>query len=131
MRRRTLTARNRERGISLLEVMIAVAVISLATLSATLLLVPVARQSNLRREIELANTSAKRILERIQSTPFESILGTYPPSYGETITGLPGGALTVTYTDPATDPLLIQVALTWDNAQMGTLQRTFDTVRTR
>ena len=121
---------SRRQGFSLLEVSITIAILLATTLTATLLLVPIARQSRLRREVEVANTSAKRVLERIQATPFKDILKVYPQSYSETIAGLGAGTITITYADPTADPLLIQADLTWNNPEAGTMQRTFNTVRT-
>ena len=117
-------------GFSLLEVSITIAILLSATLAAILLLVPVARQARLRREVETANSAAKRILERIQATPYKDIVTLYPQSYSEVITGLNAGSITITYVDPAADPLLIQADLTWNDPESGTLQRTFNTVRT-
>ena len=124
-------AGQRQCGLSFLEVMFTIAILSIAALSATLLLVPIARQANLRREIQTANSSAKNVLEKIQATPFTQIVTTYPQSYVETIPELPSGGLTITYTDPTADPLLIEVGLAWQNAEAGSIQRTFNTVRTR
>jgi Ni/Fe-hydrogenase subunit HybB-like protein len=128
---RALTAGQKDGGLSFLEIMFTIAILSVAALTATLLLVPVARQTGLRREVQTANLSAKKVLEKIQATPFTQIVTTYPQSYVETIPGLPSGGITITYADPTADPLLIQVGLAWTNAQAGTIQRTFDTVRTR
>ena len=102
-----------------------------AALSAALILVPVARQSTLRREVQTANMAARKVLEKIQATPFTEILNTYPQSHVEPITELPSGTLTISYADPAADPLVMRVDLSWENAQAGTLERTFDTVRTK
>lgn len=136
MQRQALLARRSaadpgDRGLSLLEVMFTIVVLAIAVLSTALLLVPVAHQANLRREVQVANLSAKKVLEKIQATPFTQIVTTYPQSYAEAIPELPSGGLTITYVDPAADPLLIQVGLAWQSAQGGLLERTFDTVRTR
>ena len=124
-------AGQRECGLSFLEVVFTIAILSIAALSTTLLVVPVTRQANLRREVQTANLSARKVLEKIQATPFSDIVTTYPQSHVETIPELPSGELTITYADPTADPLLIEVGLAWQNAQGGLIERTFDTVRTR
>lgn len=120
----------RSGGFSLLELSITIAILLSATLAAMLLLVPVARQTRLRREVETANSAAQRVLERIQATPFKDILKVYPQSHSEAIPGLNSGTVTITYADITADPLLIQADLSWNNSEAGTLQRTFNTVRT-
>ncbi|HVR73156.1 MAG TPA: type II secretion system protein, partial [Planctomycetota bacterium] len=112
------------RGFTLLEVVITVALLASVTLSGMLLIVPVARQARIRREVQIANTAARRMLEKVQAAPFSEILTLYPTSYVESITDLPGGTLSITYVDPAADPLEIQASLTWESAEMGTMQRT-------
>ena len=129
-RMRRLPSAERSAGFSLLELAITVAILLSATLTALLLLVPVANQARLRREVETANSAAKRVLERIQATPFKDITTIYPPSYSETIADLDSGTITITYTDPAADPLVISADLSWVNPEAGTIQRTFKTVRT-
>ena len=128
MKRRPFTAR--QRGFSLLEVILAVALLSLTALGASLIIVPVARQSRFRREDQTANAAAKRALERIQAAPFKDLTTLYPPSYTEKVTGLQGGTLSITYADPAADPLLIQADLSWVDEMGNSMQRTFNTVRT-
>ena len=64
MQRQALLARRSaadpgDRGLSLLEVMFTIVVLAIAVLSTALLLVPVAHQANLRREVQVANLSAK------------------------------------------------------------------------
>ncbi|MBI4585077.1 MAG: prepilin-type N-terminal cleavage/methylation domain-containing protein [Planctomycetes bacterium] len=120
----------RRQGFSLLEIAIAISLLTIVTLSTVLLLVPIARQSRLQREIEAANLATKRVLEKIQATPFKDILAIYPQSSSIAIPELPNGSLVLTYTDPSADPLVIQANLTWESPEIGTLQRTFHTVRT-
>lgn len=117
-------------GFSLLELMLTVSVLAIATLAAALIVVPVARESRLRREVETANVAAKRVLERIQSTPFTSILSTYPQGHVETVPGLNSSALTIQYADPAADPLDIRLDLVWVSPEAGSITRTFYTLRT-
>ena len=68
----------RTEGLSLLEVVFAVVILTILTLSALLIVIPVSKQVRVSREIELANTEAQKILERIQTTPFFEITADYP-----------------------------------------------------
>lgn len=122
--------RRQVEGFSLLELVITIAILTTATLTAMLLLVPVARESRVRREVQIANLAAKRALERIQTTPFNDIVDDYPQGYAEPVTGLPSGALTVQYVDPTADPLTVQVTMSWVSAEIGAMSRSFSTVRT-
>jgi len=117
-------------GFSLLELVITIAILATATLAATLLLVPVARESRVRREVQVANLAARRVLERLQTTPFNDIPTVYPQGHVETIPELPAGSLTVQYVDPAADPLVVQVTLGWSSPEIGSMARTFNTIRT-
>lgn len=117
-------------GFSLLELVIAVALLTSTALAATLVLVPVARETRLRREVGVASAAAKRVLEKIQAMPFNEIVTVYPQSYVEALPQLPAGSILVQYEDPAADPLRVQVQLSWDSGEIGAMQRTFSTVRT-
>lgn len=119
-----------ERGFSLLELMITVAILATVTLAAALVVVPVARESRLRREVETASTAARQVLEKIQATSFGNIVSTYPQGYVQSIPGLNSGSLQVVYADPTVDPLEIRVDLSWDSPEAGTITRTFQTIRT-
>lgn len=119
-----------QRGFSLLELMITVAILTSVTLAAALVVVPVARESRFRRQVEAANTAALRVLEKIQTTSFGNLVGTYPQGHVETIPGLNSGSLTIQYVDPAADPLEIQLDVSWNSPEAGTIARTFHTMRT-
>jgi len=122
--------RRQIQGFSLLELVITIAILTTATLAATLLLVPVARESRVRREVQVANLTAKRALERIQTTPYNDIVKSYPQGYTESVPNLPSGTLSVQYVDPAADPLSVQLTMSWNSAEIGAMSRTFNTMRT-
>lgn len=117
-------------GFTLLEVMITVALLASVMLGGLLVIVPVAREARIRKEVEVASISARRVLERIQASPFSDITETYPEGHVEPIIGLTNGRITVTYADPTSDPLIVSVNLAWENDDIGPLERTFTTVRT-
>lgn len=120
----------REGGLSLLEVVITIALLTAVGLATAILLVPIARQSRIQRETDVANLAARRILEQIQATPFNDIVANFPDGSVRVIPELQGGAITISYADPAADPLVVRANLTWESPEVGTMQRTFDTVRT-
>ena len=101
------------------------------TLGAALVLIPVIRQSRINRELTIADTEARRVLEQFQALPFNDIVDTYPQSSELTVLTLPGSRLTVTYVDPAADPLEISLALTWNSPDLGPMAQNFVTVRTQ
>jgi len=115
---------------TLLEIMLAMAIFTILALSATLIIVPVSRQARINREVATANCEAKRILEKVQAVPFSQILSCYPDGAELKVPSLPGGKVTTTYEDPEADPLILRVTLTWDSANLGTMTRTFTTLRT-
>ena len=118
-------------GFTLLEVMITVAVLSVLALSATLLLVPVSRQARINQEIQVAQSEATRVLESIQSLPFDEIIVVYPPSVVLEVPALNNGKLKVNYVDPETDPIEVQLVLSWSSSDLEEMQRIFTTARTR
>jgi len=124
------TASERSAGLSLLEVTFALAIISALTLSVAQLVVPIARQSRLSREASVATAEASRLLESIQTLPFRDVIRTYPDGTVTPISALPDGRLRTYYDDPAADPLMIHVELTWASEEHGTISRTFHTART-
>jgi prepilin-type N-terminal cleavage/methylation domain-containing protein len=122
--------REGRQGFTLLEVMLTVALLTGVSLSTSLLLVPVARQTRIGRETEIANSAARRILEQIQATPFKDIIKDYPPATELSIPDLTNGKITISYQDPTADPLFIRADLSWQSPDLGTMARTFHTVRT-
>ena len=120
----------RRRGLSLVETVITITILTSVTLGTTLILVPVARQSRIQRETTIANVEARRILERLHAIPFGDIVTTYPDETDIELDNLPGGRLLVSYVDPAADPLEIHVDLKWTSPDLGSVTVTFVTVRT-
>jgi Tfp pilus assembly protein PilV len=120
----------RDHGISLLEVAITIALLTSVGLATAILLVPVARQSRIQRETEIANLAARRLLEQFQATPFHDLVTDFPDGSVTAIPELPSGSITVSYVDTTTDPLVFRANLTWESPELGTMQRTFDAVRT-
>lgn len=120
----------RERGISLLEVVVGISILTSLALSAILIIVPVSRQARINREVATANTEARRVLEKVQASKFKDIVTMYPNGAEAPIITLPKGKVTTTYEDPSADPLIMRAVLTWDSPDLGPMMRTFFTVRT-
>lgn len=127
---RVLAPGAREQGFSLLEVVITIALLTSVALSVAILLVPIARQSRIQRETEIANIAAKKVLEKVQATPFHEIVTAYPNGSIHAIPDLPSGRIVVTYADPDADPLFLRADLSWDSPEVGPMSRRFETVRT-
>ena len=105
---RVLAPGAREHGFSLLEVVITIALLTSVALSVAILLVPIARQSRIQRETEIANIAARKVLEKVQATPFHEIVTAYPNGDIHAIPDLPSGRIVVTYADPDADPLFLR-----------------------
>lgn len=114
----------------MLEVVLAIAILTAVSLGTSLLLIPIARQTRINRETEIANAEVQKVLEQFQATPFDALLDSYPPGWAQTIPELPSGSINVSYTDPTADPLLIHATLSWVSPELGDMQLNFDTVRT-
>ncbi len=122
--------RSREGGFSLVEVMIAVVILTILTFTTALVLVPVGREHRSTRETSVANAAAQSILEELHATPFNEILTRYPDGQTIEITELQNGSVQVTYEDPTSDPLIVQVDLSWESRDLGPRSESYFTVRT-
>ena len=107
------------RGFTLLEVMIAVAVIGLGLLGVMLTNVNVQKMSDWGYERLVATQDAHRVLELLRNS---SATGNFPSNVTQTFpagasvsgfSNLSGEQVVVTYADPAVDPLDITVTTSW------------------
>jgi prepilin-type N-terminal cleavage/methylation domain-containing protein len=119
-----------QEGLTLLEVVIAVAILTSLSLAATLVFVPVSRQARVNREVALANSEARKVLEKVHAVPFRNVTRIYPNGREVIVNNLKDGKVTTTYEDPAADPLVLRAVLTWSSPDLGAMQRTYYTVRT-
>lgn len=120
----------RRAGLSLLEVLITIALLTSVTLGTTVVLVPVARQSRINRETTLANARVRRVIETLLAIPFRDIVRTYPDRSVLELEDLPAGTLSVSYVDPSANPLEIHLELEWTSPDMGSMAFSFVTART-
>lgn len=114
----------------MVEVMITIAILATLSLATLLTLVPIGRQTRLNRELQAATHTVSDVLERIHATPFNDLQTLYPDGQTAAVSELPGGQLTISYVDPTTDPVILNLTLAWDSPQIGPVTRTFTTVRT-
>ena len=119
-----------EAGFSLIEITIAIVILTVLSFTTALVLVPVSREHRSARETDIANAAVRSVLESIHATPFNEILTNYPPDDVIDIAELENGQITVSYEDPTADPLVVQLDLTWDSDESGAMSRSFFTVRT-
>ena len=130
MSEETKPRRARDAGFSLIEVTIAIVILAVLSFTTALVLVPVSREHRSARETDIANAAVRSVLESVHATPFNELLITYPNGNTIPITNLTNGQIAVSYTDVNADPLIMQLDLSWDSAESGSMSRTFFTVRT-
>ncbi len=116
---------------TLVEMVIALSLLSLLTLSAIIVVVPVGRQARLGREIDVATTAVRTLLQKVQLMDFDEISPAYQLSAVSPITNLPGGNVDVTSTTISADTIEIKFTLSWNSPDIGTFSKTFTTLRTR
>lgn len=127
---------------SLLEVLIAsvMAIICIVAIISSYL--AVLNWSQINKEETAAMTHLSNIMEAIRSTPFTSIVTNFPNNTVDGPTGnsydtIAGGYtltnehITVSYVNPASDPLEINVAVRWTNAKGANRARYLVTKRTK
>ena len=119
-----------EAGFSLIEVTIAIVILAVLSVTTALVLVPVSREHRSAQETDIANAAVRSVLESVHATPFNELIGRYPDGGTIPITDLSNGQIAISYQDPAADPLIMQLDLTWDSDESGAMQRSFFTVRT-
>lgn len=120
----------RNQGFSLVEVAAAVSLLGILTISTLLTLVPVSRQTRLNRELESASAAARNVLEQVQATPYNEIVGSFPDGQTTSLTSLQSGTVVISYADATADPLVMTVTVAWDSPQVGPMSRVFTTVKT-
>lgn len=142
-------ARGAAGGMTLIEIMITVTVLSVFVAAGGLVLASLARQGELNHDLAVVNSEVGNALALVHAAPFDSIaqellndgsidLGNF--TYRKILTGaptyLPQGSVTVQFRDVSAggvlpDPLCIDVTAEWTNTHSGHQLRSFVTVRTR
>ena len=117
-------------GFTMLEIVVAVAILATLTFATLQVVVPVSRQGRISRELQVVTAEAKKVLEKVQAAPFKDITRLYPDKTSQSVSCLQGGLVTVDYTGTSADPLYLQVNLSWISPDLGPMTRSFVTVRT-
>ncbi|MEC9476632.1 MAG: type II secretion system protein [Planctomycetota bacterium] len=149
MNRRT-NPRNKEEGFTLLEVMIAIAVLGVVSLGSSMLLLPVLEEQNNSREVTSATGYARAVLEELYSRTLEDLTndstgylleGNWPKKGGQifgdqlTLEQLADPSIPtvdVEIADLDSDPLEILVTVSWMGRDSSDLaEHQFWVVRTR
>jgi hypothetical protein len=121
------TIRNNN-GMSLVEILIASTMAIICIVSVIVSYLTVFNWSEANREETVSTMHLVSMMESIKSTPFSSITADFPNGVndgpaGNRYTAIVGGytltneRITVTYVNPASDPLEVSVALRWKSAR--------------
>ena len=125
------------RGVSLLEVMIAVAIIAIGAIVLVAQLESSYKINNDTRETNKAMAHLEAAMEKVINTTFSNIITTYPQNGSVYLTEidcsdlLPSEHIVVTYADPDADPLEVRVTITWTSFNGRNKSRTLTTMVTR
>ncbi len=115
----------------MVEIMIALTLLSVLALSTMVAIIPVGRQARLSREIESAATSVRTLLEQAQTIPYNDVPTTFTDGQIVTMPTLVNGQILINIADPTADPMEITFTVTWDSQEVGSFSRTFTTLKTR
>ena len=105
-----------EEGITMLEVLLTVFVLSIGILSSLMYFTASMNAGELAKDITVATTHGESILEEMSSRPtLANITSTNWEIWTTTagVTPLPSESIAVVYQNPASDPLAIDVTVSW------------------
>jgi prepilin-type N-terminal cleavage/methylation domain-containing protein len=125
------------RGLSLVEVIVAVAIIAVGVVVLVAQLEASYKITTVNRETNKAMAHLQACLEKVVSTSFADITTTYPNGGNIPLSNvdpgdlLDGESVTVTYADPAADPLEVTVTVHWTAFDGRMRTRSLTTLRTR
>lgn len=135
-------------GMTMIEVMLAVSVLSMLVVSTGGAMLALMRQNEFNQQLALVDSEAGNVLSLVHAAPFDSIgtelqangfvdMGndTYQKDLGVAPFFLPQGTVSVTYLGVAggvvPDPLQLNMVVSWNRMQASPMVRTFAAVRTR
>ena len=127
----TASADQREVGMTLLEVALALTLVAILALSFAEVALAVAGYGRLHGDLTAANTEIIRHLERFQATPFSELTAEFPDGAVIPLTSLPSGNVEVVHEESEEDLLVVRLDLSWDSPEHGDFHRSFHAVRTR
>jgi prepilin-type N-terminal cleavage/methylation domain-containing protein len=126
-----------QRGISLIEVIVSVAIIALGVTALMAQLEASYKITSVNRETNKATAHLQAAMEKVIATPFNNIVNTHPNEsvvYLDNINTedlMTGEYITVTYADENADPLEITVTVYWTSFDGRARSRSLTTMRTR
>ena len=130
------------KGMTLLEIMVASVIFVTAVIGVASAIVTAANLISTSRYRDIAVADLRNMMEKIGTTPFDSITTRFPddvvdgPSsnpYSALLGGytLTNEAITVSYEDASADPLEILVTVTWQDKRGRAYNASMSTFRTR
>jgi len=106
--------RQNEKGVTMIETLIATALIVFISTSAMSLFIAGYKYNAISEQIVTATNIARARVEFIRNTEFSNITNFFPAGYSVTLEELPSGECYVTYPDGVgVDPLNVLVCVDW------------------
>lgn len=127
--------RKTKKGLTLIEMMIVSAILVVAVLGLWAVFITSLTCINQAKEMNIAADDLKDVLEKIKNVAFSDITTVFPDGQAissDVIGGflLNNEAIVVSYPQGITNPLQIQVTITWTGKDQRNYSKTFSTVRT-
>jgi Tfp pilus assembly protein PilV len=131
------------KGLTLAETLVAAGIAAFALVGLLQAFLANIYLSDLAKGNTVAIDDLKDMMEKIQSAPFSDMLADFPNGtvngpvgrrYNTTVVGnyaLRNESITVTYVNPASDPLEVIVNVTWTDSRRGTHSNYLTTKKTR
>ena len=129
--------RHKAAGVSLVETIVAVAIIALGVTALMAQLEAAYKITSVNRETNKATAHLQAAMEKVIATPFNNIVNTHPNGssvYLDSMSNedlMAGEYITVTYVDENADPLEITVTVYWTSFDGRARSRSLTTMRTR
>ena len=122
-----------QKGLTLVEILLTVFVLSVGILSSLLYFTTVSASNELAKEVTIASNHGEYVFEEMRLRPSLSDITSTDWSawaISEVLATLPGESITVTYLDSSADPLQATAVVSWQ-ARTGTKTVTFLTELTK
>jgi Tfp pilus assembly protein PilV len=129
--------KGRESGMSLIEAIVAIAIIAVGVVALVAQLEASYRITSVNRETNKAVAHLQASLEKVIATPFASITTAFPNRSAVTLDNIDSPdvldqeVITVSYADVSADPLEITVTIQWKAFDGRVRTRALSTLRTR
>ncbi len=137
-----IRAGNKERGTSLVEILVALTIFVIAMSGLLGSIFAVVYLSETSRNLTVATSDLNNIMERIRATPFDHLAADFPQGVADGTAANPyqsivGGYrlnnehITITYANPASDPREIKGTVAWQDKKGRSYTASFSTYRTK